>query len=409
MRYVLGPLLLLPLAACGSEDEGRAGTSVADSLGSPFDPNGVPEVELLMDPADWDALVAEPHADVWRRATLRWGGATWPDVGVQPSGQNSRIRGNPKPSLLLNFEQFVPGRRFHGLPSLKLNWLLDDPAMMRQWLVFAIHRARGRPAPREGYARLFVNGSYKGLYGVTERINREFVRARFGPGVNQLYKKTATGEDFVWHGPDPSLYVPRMFEPSIEALPAGAEEVRDLFDALHHRPYEEVARVLDVEAFLEFIAIEVLTCEDDGYRSGPDARGNLWSSNFYLYKSPRSGRFLLLPWDRGESYWRPIDEPITFTFERRVLTRRLLVERPENLPRFRRILAELIAGPSAPDVMAARVEHLRHRLEAYVPLEPPNPHRLWSGPQQWTWEVDGLKRDFILGRIEQIRRQLASP
>ena len=408
MRYLLlAPFLLL--AACGSDGEGSAETSVAESSGGPFDANAVAEVELLMDPADWDTLVADPHTDAWRRATLRWGGRAWPDVGVQPSGQNSRIPGNPKPSLLLNFEAFVPGRRFHGLPSLKLNWLLDDPAMMRQWLVFTIHRARGLPAPREGYARLSVNGGYKGLYGVTERINREFVRARFGPGVNQLYKKTATGEDFVWHGPDPALYVPRMFEPSIEALPPGAEDVRDLFDALHHRSYEDIARLFDVEAFLEFIAIEVLTGEDDGYRSGPDALGNLWSSNFYLYKSPRNGRFRLIPWDRGESYWRPIDEPVTFTFERRVLTRRLIVERPENLERFRRILAELIAGPSAPEIMAGRVEHLRNLLDDHVPVEPPNPHRLWSGPQQWTWEVDGLKREFILGRIEEIRRQLAAP
>lgn len=406
MRPLLKPLLLIPLAACGSDEEGRAGISVADSSGGPFDPNTVSTVELVLDPADWDALVADPRADATRRAALRWEGQTWPDVGVQPSGQNSRLPGNPKPSLVLNFEEFIPGRRFHGLPSLKLNWLLDDPAMMRQGLVFGLHRARGLPAPREGYARLFVNGAYKGLYGVTERINREFVRARFGPGVHQLYKKTATGEDFVWHGPDPSLYVPRMFEPAIDTLPPGAEDVRDLFDALHHKSYEELARIFDVEAFLEFIAIEVLTCEDDGYRSGPDALGNLWSSNFYLYKSPWNGRFRLIPWDRGESYWRPIDEPLTFTFERRVLTRRIILERPENLERFRRILGELIAGPSAPDVMAGRVEHLRDLIDDYVPQEPPNPHRLWSDPRQWTWEVDGLKRNFILGRIEHVRRQL---
>ena len=85
------------------------------------------------------------------------------------------------------------------------------------------------------------------------------------------------------------------------------------------------------------------------------------------------------------------------------------MERPENLERFRRILAELIAGPSAPEIMAGRVEHLRNLLDDHVPVEPPNPHRLWSGPQQWTWEVDGLKREFILGRIEEIRRQLAAP
>jgi hypothetical protein len=62
------------------------------------------------------------------------------------------VPGNPKPSLHLSFEEFVPSRHFHHLPSLKLNSHIDDPALMRERLTYGLARAFGIVAPREVHA-----------------------------------------------------------------------------------------------------------------------------------------------------------------------------------------------------------------------------------------------------------------
>jgi hypothetical protein len=44
------------------------------------------------------------------------------------------------------------------------------------------------PAPREVHARVVVNGEYKGLYGVEERITKKFVEALVPGSGDQIYK-----------------------------------------------------------------------------------------------------------------------------------------------------------------------------------------------------------------------------
>lgn len=411
-RWILGALLGA-VSGCGSD--GSDDSSTADGA-MVFNENAVDDFKLSMEPADWDALVADPHARTPDGRTLRyrcdleWRGKTWADVAIRASGQNSRITGNPKPSIVLNFEEYAPGRHFDGLSSLKLNYLLDDPSFMRQRLLFGMARERGLAAPRDVHGRLYVNGSYKGLYGVTERITRSFVRRQFGDTVNQLYKKGLTGKDLEWQGESHSyagLAESAEFEPEIDSLPDGNPDLRELYRTLNFGTYEEIERVFDVDAFLNFLAIEIICGEDDGYRSGPSGGNSVvWSSNFYLYKVPSTNRYRPLFWDRGETYWRAPDEPITHTFERRVLTRRLILERAENLDRLREILREILAGPSELSHMTARLEQIRSLIAPDIPREPANPVR---NPWQfgtWTQEVDGLRDTFIRERILNLQTQL---
>src|SRR5205085_8460568 len=146
-------------SGCGGSKEGLSAQKDV------FDENVVTTYSITMDPADWDAIVANPLDDTWRHMNLEWEGELWLDVAFHPSGQHSRVPGNPKPSMHLSFEQFVPGRHFHHLPSLKLNCHIDDPIIMRERITYGLERSFGIAAPREVHARVVVNGQYKGLYG----------------------------------------------------------------------------------------------------------------------------------------------------------------------------------------------------------------------------------------------------
>lgn len=394
------PLLLFLLGGCSPSNEGKLA-----SQKDPFDESVVTTYEIAIAPSDWDAMVADPENNAWRRATLTWEGEIFADVAVHPSGQHSRVPGNPKPSLHLSFEEFVPGRHFHRLPSLKLDSQLDDPALMRERLTYGLARAFGIVAPREVHARVVVNGQYKGLYGAEERVTKKFVRERFGGEPNQLYKFTGTFTDVDDLGSNPSSYVPAMFEPHVDSLPPDAEEIRDLVVVLNRGAYESIAAMFDVEVFLKEIAVETVTGEEDAILAGPDEQGNVWTNNFYLTKVPATGKYTIIPWDRNEGFWRlPADSSITESFDRHVLTRRIIWERPENLARFRELLQELIDGPGTTAMLQARFDFIYAQIQGFMQVEPHNPIRPRSY-QTWLFETEDL-RAYLRERNDGVRQQL---
>jgi len=400
-KAVLAAFLLF--GGCGDSKEGQL---AADK--DPFNESVVTTYEITIDPADWDAMVADPNSNVWRRMTLTWEGETWTDVAVNPSGQNSRIPGNPKPSLHVSFEEFVPSRHFHKLPSLKLDGQIDDPALMRERMTYALARSWGMAAPREVHARLVVNGEYKGLYTAEERINKRFVKKVWGEPENQVYKFAGIHHDFFDLGDDAAQYVPNMFEAHAETLPPGAEGIRDLVVTINRGTYEATAAMFDVEVFLREIAVETVTGEEDAYLAGPDETNNVWSNNFYLYKVPATGKYTMIPWDRNEGYWRlPATSSITEAFDRHILTRRLILERPENLERFKALLRELLAGPGATSVVQARFDAIYAQIQSHMQSEPVNPMRPRSY-QIWLWETEEL-RLYLQQRNDGVRQQVEPP
>ena len=54
--------------------------------------------------------------------------------------------------------------------------------MMRERISMLFYQRLGWPAPREAFARLWVNGEYAGLYSMVEDINEEFLEHHFGAG-----------------------------------------------------------------------------------------------------------------------------------------------------------------------------------------------------------------------------------
>jgi spore coat protein CotH len=392
-------LVFLLMWGCKPSSEGE--TAEKD----PFDEKVVTTYEITIDPADWNAMVADPESNVWRRMTLVWEGETLSDVAVHPSGQHSRVPGNPKPSLHLSFEEFVPSRHFHHLPSLKLNSHIDDPALMRERLTYGLARSFGLAAPREVHARVVVNGQYLGLYGVEERVTKKFVKENFGGDSNQLYKFTGTFTDVDDLGDDASRYVPDMFEPHVDSLPPDAEGVRDLVVTLNRGTYDATAAMFDVEVFLREIAVETVTGEEDAILAGPDEDGNVWTNNFYITKAIKTGKYTIIPWDRNEDYWRqPANSSITEAFDRHVLTRKVITEHPENVDRLKTLLQQILDGPGSTAAMQQRFDAIYAQIQPHMQEEPLNTARPRTY-QMWLDEAAEL-RAYIQQRNDGVRQQL---
>jgi spore coat protein CotH len=397
MRRVLGVLGAALLAGCGDGSEGAPSRAQAlGPEGGPFDEARLSSWDLEMAPADWEAIVAAPFDNAWRRCTVVWGGRAYPDVAVRPSGKRTRIPGNPKPSLRLKFDLFVPGRELHGVSSLRLDAMTLDPSMMRARVQYGAFNAFGIPAPRYAHARVSVNGASKGLYGVEEHVGREFLRRRFGLPVGQLYRWGPHGLDLDWRGPDPAIYVPGTLEAQLSELPPGAEAVRDLAYAVTLEP-DRAGAVFDVPQFLRTIAVETLLGETDSYVAGPEGRQ---SFNLGLYRPPQTGRFVLVPWDQDQGFWRA-ETGITAWFENRVLTRNFVLARPDGFEEYRRRLRELLAGPLSPESFRARVDAIAAQIREAVRDDPVKPFTL----DDFDWAAGNLKAYFE-ARAAAFRAQL---
>jgi hypothetical protein len=387
MRYLPLAFVLL-FAGCGDEDEGSSGRVLLRGTSSPSDPGAIPPpgpgpnpfddaalttYRITLAAEDWDAMVANPRDDsFWRLCTVEWQGERYPDCGIQPAGNRSRIPGNPKPSFRIKFDQFVLNREFHRFSSLKFDSMYHDSSMMRCRLEYPVYQQRRVPSPQYVHARIEVNGAYKGVYGIEERVKKEFVRKRFGLPVNQLYSWTASGtmHDLLWAGPDPvTNYVPRMWAPEIPELPPDAEGVREICYRLN-MDVVRLPEIFDVESFLNFIAVETLLGEGDNYVAGTDG---LRTANIRLYKSPLTGKYLILPWDCDQGFFRP-QTGITEPFQNRLLTKILVLENAQNLERYKQILRELIEGPYATPLMHARVDYIFNQIKDAVLEDPVKPY-----------------------------------
>jgi hypothetical protein len=217
------------------------------------------------------------------------------------------------------------------------------------------------------HARVIVNGRLKGLYQVEERLGREFVRKRFGNPVNELYEFTEVTKDIQWLGPNYD-YVPHMWLPKIEDVDDGVDAVRTLMDLLNNNPAAAEA-VFDIDSFLAFIAAEMVSGEGDAYVAGSEANR---SDNIYMYVSPLTGKFMFLPWDRDQGFWRE-DDDILFGFSRRILTRNLILSDPSRVARYKQLVRQLIEGAWAAPVMQARVDYVSQQINDAVIEDPLRP------------------------------------
>lgn len=378
-------VLAAALAGCGDPGRGQTGHGLlaAGEIASadPFDENVVATYELTIDPADWDAIVANPKDNTWRKCTVTWQGEVYYDVAVRGAGHVSAIPGSRKPSVRLKFNYYIPHRKFHSIyvSGVKLLGDNEDPSMMRQRIECGVYRSVGLPAPRCVHSMVFVNGQLKGLYEVEERVKRGFIKMHFGrAGMNQLYDwPTSHPPDVQWIGPDPiTYYVPTMWDPKMRKLdPLNPtvkvpfpEVAREFVRIVNLDTWPDMAAAVETEMFYRFMAAEVATGEGDSYvafNNGLDPSGGYRSANFRLYKNQNTGKYIIIPWDKDQGYWTPRDS-ITLGFDQRIMTSKIILANPDALARYRQILGDLVRGPASVEKMNARIDFVANQVMPFA-------------------------------------------
>lgn len=149
-------------------------------------------------------------------------GKKWRDAPMHLKGSGTFQTIDEKPSLTIDFN----GTKIH------FNNSADDPGSLNEFVGAYLFNAAGMPTPKVGHAVVSLNGRRLGLYVVKEAFD------------------------------SPSVELP---ETKITS-------------------WEDLQRLVDVNSFCAFMALEVMICHWDGY----SLRGN----NFHVSRDARSGRFI---------------------------------------------------------------------------------------------------------------------
>lgn len=371
-----------------------------------FDASRLHEVRLELAPGDWSALRARYQENTYYRTAITIDGERVPDCGIRSRGNGTR--NGVKPSLKLDFNEYVSAQRFRSYKAVHLENLYGDLSGIHEHLSFSVFEAMGIPAPANAFARVYVNGEYWGLYELVEDVEDRFLKDRYPPGKGTLYKFEigVAAWDLSWRGPDPSAYIPLTFEPKTNEKTYDPQPlvglIRVVNEASDAEFLAEVGKYLDVPAYLTYLAVENAVAEVDGQS------GVIGINNFYLYQLDGTARFAFIPWDKDFSFTTP-GHDVFFGLERNRLVKRLLAD-PAGGSLYaaavkdvvRRFANERWLLPRAEAAYALIRDSMREDTRKRGGDEPD----LGNGAyEQAVQQV----RDVLLGRAASVFRQLPGP
>ncbi len=319
------PILLAVLAmttACGSGSTTPTDNDdffVPNDLGAvsenPFDPDRLMIVQVNMPASDFKALAWEgrsldvglsqcpSHDFEYTEFTVKVNidGDVLDDVIIRKKGYLGSLSPT-KPSLKLDFDEAVEGRRFKGLKRMTLNNNRQDPTHARQCLAYSLYEKAGIRVPRCSLAQVYVNGNNLGVYTHVESIKKPFLERVFDDKSGNLYE--AQVSDFGQHLND-------SFQLKTNKTLNDRSDLQAVADALDMEDDADFLTTIDsliaLDEFISYWAIDTLIGNWDS------ATGN--ANNYYIYHNPADQKFHFIPWGldaafTGSNILKPKNGPL---------------------------------------------------------------------------------------------------
>lgn len=314
-RAALGlGLLLVTVVAdpslCFSESRIPVGNAKYDDANANvFLDDELTSITITMAPADLQAMLSDPHNETYRNCTVHIVNSkideTLTDCAIRPRGNTSLD--SLKKSFKVKFNEFVPGREFHGLEKINLNGEHNDPSIIRSKLSMDLFRKMGVAAPRAHHVHLIINdgSDVDGVFINVEQIDDEFVDCWFGNNDGNLYQCTYKNAraDLRYVAPGlPATYQnlgggETYAEENNEESP-DYTDLADFIDFVNNSDDPTFAAGivdrLNVDSFLRAMAVDVVIGQWDNYWYG--------ANNYYFYHNSDTDAFEFLPYDYDNSY-----------------------------------------------------------------------------------------------------------
>ena len=304
----LGLTVAVLAAALLTARSGRAQTP--DPTAAFYDDSVVHDIYFTINTKDWQTLKDNYLDNTYYPVDFKWNNQGVRNAGIRSRGTGSRS--GEKPGLRLDFDRYTTGQTFLGMKSLILRNSTQDPTNMHERLSMLLFRKLGLVAPREAFARLFINNAYSGLYVIVESVDKQFVGKSFGADSGYLYKYDYNVTDlpyyFTYRSANPADYVPLPFKPEThesdphpEVFERFAWTINNATDSAFRGA---IAEFMDLTELIRHVAGEVYVADNDGFL------GNWGMNNYYLYRLATDHVFHFVDWDKSEAFKDAPDYPI---------------------------------------------------------------------------------------------------
>lgn len=256
---------------------------------------------LEFDNDDWEIELENFHGtDVDVPAKLTVDGKVYPNVGVRFRGASSygHVQRGSKRSLNLSMDTADEDQRLYGYKSLNLLNSHGDPTMMST--VVYSHIARQYvAAPKANFVHVVVNGRSWGLYDNVQQFDKTFLKENFKKSKGTRWKVSGSPSadgGLRYLGDDLADYESRFEMKSSDGLKEW-DALIELCKTLNETPSDQLVAaldpILDIDATLKFLALDVVLVNSDGY----------WTraSDYSLFRD-KDGLFRPLPHDMNEAF-----------------------------------------------------------------------------------------------------------
>ena len=385
------PVSLLPLLAalsgigCAAESGKERKEWVDPALGSDvFHPAPVHRFSIEL-PADSIQKLQENNR-TYVRGTLREGGESWANVGIHIKGSAGSLRPlDDKPAFTIKIDKFLPVQRYRGLRKLVLNNAVQDPSYLSDFIGNEIFRAAGIPAFRVGFARVKLKGRDLGFYLVLESTSRDFLGRWFKDPSGNLYEGPGEVDN------------PEEMDVDSHGGQGDRSDLKDLTAACSEsdpaRRLKRLKKILDVDRFYTFSAVEIITWHWDGYLVG--------KNNYNLYHDPKTGRFVFFPHGLDQLFGEP-GAPILPPVRDLGLVARVLYATADGRKRYRERVAELLPKILDPTVLGKRIDEVAGKIRSAIGEDGPDAEKGFD-------ENVAARKERIAERARNIQEQLSSP
>ena len=262
-----------------------------------YDLSTIQTIEITFAESNWDALLdaAEPTDAYISAQSVSINGTVFNTVGVKYKGNSSYSASQVKNPFHIELDTYVD-QNYEGYTDIKLSNINYDPSFVREALAYKV-LGNYMDVPLANYAKVYINGSYIGLYTNVESISKKFVDSRFGSKTNSFFDcsppdgaspQSTNLPNLAYLGTSSASYTSAYDMKS----DTGWDDLISLTNTLSTTTSANTANIeaiMDVDRALWMLAFHNIFVNLDSYIGQ-------FKQNYYLYKSD-NGQFNPIVWD----------------------------------------------------------------------------------------------------------------
>lgn len=264
--------------------------------------DSIRDVEIIFAESNWDFILdsmaganggATGVGPGRLLGTVIIDGMQFDSCGIRFKGNSSYEPTRDKNPINIKLDYVIDGQEYMGYSKIKLANGFADPTLIRETLMYELTN-HYMDCPRANFARVTINGDYKGVYTNQQSVNGTFNSQWFGSSGNAFFKCDPVTFDIWGDNSNLAYHADSMAYDTLYDMKSdfGLADFQALTYELEFNP-STIDQYLDVDRVLWFHAVSNMFVHLDGYYG--------FAHNFYMYKADNNHWNIVL-WDANMSF-----------------------------------------------------------------------------------------------------------